>query len=78
MLVISRRSGETIQIGPDISIKIGDIVHGKVKVLIEAPLSVPIYRKELLDRTGGKVLKPLPPALRPGNNAGASNHEPGR
>jgi carbon storage regulator len=50
MLVLTRRLGETIVIGDDIIIKIVDI-HGKqIRVGIEAPTEVSVYRGEIYDR----------------------------
>jgi len=50
MLVLTRRLGETIVIGDDIVIKIVDI-HGKqIRVGIEAPSEVSVYRGEIYDR----------------------------
>ena len=50
MLVLTRRLGETIVIGDDIVIKIVDI-HGKqIRVGIEAPSEISVYRGEIYDR----------------------------
>lgn len=48
MLVLTRRLGETIFIGPDIAIKVVDIEQGKVRLGIEAPRDVKIVRNELI------------------------------
>lgn len=48
MLVLSRKLGEKIVIGDNISITIIDIDRGKVRLGIDAPRSVPVYRQELL------------------------------
>jgi carbon storage regulator len=48
MLVLSRKLGEKICIGDNICITIVDIDRGKVRLGIEAPRSVPVYRQELL------------------------------
>lgn len=60
MLVLSRKLGEKIVIGDNISITIIDIDRGKVRLGIEAPRSVPVYRQELLATTN-----PPPPAPAP-------------
>ena len=46
MLVLSRKLGEKIFIGDNICITVVDI--GKIRLGIEAPRDVPIYRQELL------------------------------
>lgn len=47
MLVMRRRAGESFLIGPDIEIQILEITHGRVRIGVTAPASVPIVRKEV-------------------------------
>ena len=50
MLVLTRRLGETIVIGDDVVIKIVDI-HGKqIRIGIEAPTEISVYRGEIYER----------------------------
>jgi carbon storage regulator len=53
MLVLSRKLGEKIYIGDNICITVVDIDRGKIRLGIEAPRDVPIYRQELLPLGGG-------------------------
>jgi carbon storage regulator len=48
MLVLSRKLGEKIHIGNHICITVVDIDRGKIRLGIEAPRQVPVYRQELL------------------------------
>ena len=48
MLVLSRKLGEKIFIGDNICITVVDIDRGKIRLGIEAPRTVPIFRQELL------------------------------
>ena len=48
MLVIMRKSGESLLIGDDIEIQILDVQANGVKIGISAPREVRILRKELL------------------------------
>lgn len=48
MLVLSRKLGEVIHIGDGIRIVVVDIDRGKIRLGIEAPKDVPVYREELL------------------------------
>ena len=50
MLVLTRKSGEGILIGDDISIKIIDIKGGAIRIGIDAPKDKKIYRQEIYDR----------------------------
>jgi carbon storage regulator len=47
MLIVTRRSGEKIMLGDDIVVHIMDIVGNSVRVGIQAPRSVPVYREEI-------------------------------
>lgn len=47
MLIITRRPGERIMLGDDTSIHIMEIVGNNVRVGVDAPKSVPIYREEI-------------------------------
>lgn len=47
MLALSRKSNESIVIGHDVEITILEIKGDQVKIGINAPKSVPIYRKEI-------------------------------
>ena len=48
MLVLSRKIGEKIHIGGNIIVTVVDIDRDKIRLGIEAPLDVKIYREELL------------------------------
>lgn len=47
MLMITRRPGERILIGQDVTIEIVEIAGSTVRVGITAPRELPIYREEL-------------------------------
>ena len=47
MLIITRRPGERIMLGDDIVIHVMEIVGNTVRVGIEAPKSLPVYREEI-------------------------------
>ena len=52
MLVISRRLGERIMIGDNIVLTVVDLDRGKIRLGIEAPRDVGIFREELLPNDG--------------------------
>jgi len=47
MLVISRKAGERICLGDDITITVMEISGSTVRIGIEAPAEVPIFRHEI-------------------------------
>lgn len=47
MLVLTRKKGESIQIGNDIEITIAAIKGDQVKIGINAPKNIEIHRKEV-------------------------------
>jgi carbon storage regulator len=47
MLVLTRRSNQSIMIGDDIEVSILAVVGEKVRIGIEAPGNVPVYRTEI-------------------------------
>jgi carbon storage regulator len=51
MLVLSRKLGEKIYINDNICITVVDIDRGKIRLGIDAPRDVPIFRQELLGET---------------------------
>ncbi len=50
MLVLSRKEGQSIFIGDDVRITILSSKGGKVRVGIEAPKNITVYREELVKK----------------------------
>jgi carbon storage regulator len=48
MLVLTRRRGERIMIGDDIVVTVIEVSGDQVRIGIEAPRSVGVYREEVL------------------------------
>jgi carbon storage regulator len=47
MLIITRRPGEKVMVGDDIVVHVLEVVGNSVRIGIEAPRSVPVYREEI-------------------------------
>jgi len=50
MLVLSRRCGESVTIGPDIRVVVLGVKSGQVRLGIEAPPAVAVHREEVYVR----------------------------
>ncbi len=59
MLVLTRKTNEVIVVGDDIRISVLDIDGDKVKIGVEAPISMRIFREELIKQTGEENLNAL-------------------
>jgi carbon storage regulator len=47
MLVLTRKSNQSIMIGDDIEITVLSVVGEKVRIGIQAPQKIPVFRKEI-------------------------------
>ncbi len=47
MLVLTRKSNQSIMIGDDIEVSVLSVLGEKVRVGIQAPRDIPVYRKEV-------------------------------
>lgn len=67
MLVLTRRTKQSIMIGDDIELSVLSVSGEKVRIGIEAPDEVPIFRKEVYvriedERSKGGEVRELRPA----------------
>lgn len=57
MLILTRKPGEVIAIGNNIFITIVEIKGNQIRVGIDAPKDVPVYRKEIYDQIQAENLE---------------------
>lgn len=57
MLVLTRKLGEKIQIGDDISIVIMELKGKQVKLGIEAPSNIKVHREEIYQKIQDENIK---------------------
>ncbi len=50
MLVLTRKSGEAVRIGEDITVTVVEVREGQVRLGINAPQGIRIYREEVYER----------------------------
>ena len=63
MMILTRRTGETLHIGADIQITVLGSKGNQVRLGIKAPRNVPVDRSEIAERKAAG----LPPPARRGN-----------
>jgi len=50
MLILTRRTGETVYIGNEVTLTILGVKGNQVRIGINAPKNVPIHREEIYER----------------------------
>jgi carbon storage regulator len=72
MLILTRRCGETVMIGNEVTLTVLGVKGNQVRIGINAPKNVPVHREEIYERikrelSGGEVngnVQDAPPAPR--------------
>ena len=66
MLILTRRVGETVMIGNDVTVTVLGVKGNQVRVGVNAPKEVAVHREEIYERikreeeaAGGEVKRPL-------------------
>jgi carbon storage regulator len=60
MLVLSRKLGQTVYIGDEITVRVVEVKGGRVKIGIVAPEDVDIFRGELGNHQSPATTVPFP------------------
>ena len=60
MLVLTRKSNQSIMIGDDIEVSVLSIMGEKVRIGIQAPRDIPVFRKEVYSRSSRRTSLPAP------------------
>ena len=54
-MIFTRRIGEIVKIGDEITVTVLDITGRQVRVGIQAPQLIPVHRKEVYDKIKGRL-----------------------
>jgi carbon storage regulator len=61
MLILTRRVGETLMVGSDVTVTVLGVKGNQVRVGINAPKTVPVHREEIFERIKREQAGDAPP-----------------
>jgi carbon storage regulator len=56
VLILTRKVGESLVIGKDITVTVVDCAHQSAKLGVEAPREIAVHREEIYQRIGNELL----------------------
>jgi carbon storage regulator len=77
MLVLTRRPGESIVVGQDIVVTVIEIKGGQVRIGIDAPREVQVYREEIYEQVRQENLSAVASAEEVRRAIGGTPRSPG-
>ena len=50
MLILTRKAGESIRIGPDIKVQVLEVKGNQIRIGVDAPRSIAVHREEVFEQ----------------------------
>ncbi len=63
MLILTRRIGESVKIGDDVTLTILSVKHHQVRIGVAAPKDVSVHRQEIYERIQAEGKLPVAPEV---------------
>jgi len=76
MLILTRRVGETLMIGDNITVTILGVKGNQVRVGVDAPRDVSVHRQEIYERIQDEPPETAGPDSEAGSDAGSGGDDP--
>jgi carbon storage regulator len=77
MLVLTRKSNQSIMIGDDIEVSVLSVMGDKVRIGIQAPQDIPVFRTEIYREIHRDEAEPAPASTAPLVATDEGTGEPG-
>ena len=73
MLVLTRRHGESVRIGSEVRVTVVASTGGQVRIAIDAPEEIGIFREEIFERVASANVEAASNATRMGSELGSAS-----
>ena len=68
MLILTRRVGETLMIGDEVTVTVLGVKGNQVRIGVNAPRDVAVHREEIYERIKREQSEGATPVVMPGNH----------